>query len=185
MIMFKKPNNQIKFYQVKRFNSGFTLIETLVAIMMVSIAFLGIYSATARYAQQTKQVKDIYVASLLGQEGIEIARNIRDANWTLGTGNWDDGLTSCSGCSGQTNGCMAQYNDTSLSAYDSTKYLYIDDGNSFYKYIASPSGSDVKTNYRRQICIDSGSDVLHVTVNVFWTGGRQTTIKEDLYNWKW
>jgi len=41
------------------------LIEALVSMMMVSIAFLGIYSAVSKYAQQTKQIKDTYIASLL------------------------------------------------------------------------------------------------------------------------
>jgi len=42
------------------------------------------------------------------------------------------------------------------------------------------------TSYKRQICIDeTGGKLLHLVVNIYWAGGRQTTIKEDLYNWKW
>lgn len=168
---------------------GFTLIETLVAIMMVSIAFLGIYAAASKYAQQTKQIKETYIASLLGQEGIEIVRNIRDYNW-VNSATWDNNLTSCS-CSGNppTGGCQADYtyaNGSALSAYSDSSYLYIASGNSFYKYITSPSSSDVKTNYKRQICLDTTrSGIIGITVYVYWTGGRQTVVKEDLYNWKW
>ncbi|MFA5086750.1 MAG: type II secretion system protein [Candidatus Paceibacterota bacterium] len=180
--------------KVKNKINGFTLIETLVSIMMVSIAFLGIYSATAKYSQQTKQLKDTYVASLLGQEGIEIVRNIRDKNWLtsvspdLPNPDFSNGLTgySCSATPLSTEGAEANYDDTGLSAYNSAHYLYILGGNSFYKYLASPGASDVKTNYRRQICIDSGTaNELHVAVYIYWTGGKQTVVKEDLYNWKW
>jgi prepilin-type N-terminal cleavage/methylation domain-containing protein len=164
----------------KKLNSkGFTLIETMVSLMMVSIAFLGIYGAVAKYSQQTKQIKENYVASLLGQEGIEVVRNMRDKNWVTAAA-WDNGLTSCSGCSGRTNGCQAAYNATTLSAYnDTTGYLYINSG--FYDY----SGTGTLTPYKRQICIDESGSILHVVVNVYWTGGKQATVKEDLYNWKW
>lgn len=157
---------------------GFTLIEVLVAIMMVSIAFLGIYGATVKYTQQTKQIKDTYVASLLGQEGVELVRNIRDKNWVTAAA-WDLGLTTCTGCSGTTGGCQADYNDAALVAYNNSSTFWINSG--FYDY----SGTGTATPYRRQICIDESGSVLRVVVNVYWTGNRQTTIKEDLYNWKW
>lgn len=168
----------LKYFSKRFFSQGFTLIETLISIMIVSIAFLGIYSAAAKYTQQTKQVKDTYVASLLGQEGIEIVRNLRDTNW-VSAASWDTGLTACGSCSGQTNGCQADYNDTLLSTYNNSSYLWINNG--FYEY----GSSGTITPYRRQICIDEDGNILHVTVNVYWTGNRQTTIKEDLYNWKW
>jgi prepilin-type N-terminal cleavage/methylation domain-containing protein len=166
-------------FDKKKNRKGFTLIETLVSLMMVSIAFLGIYGAVAKYSQQTKQVKDTYVASLLGQEGVEIVRNMRDKNWVTAAA-WDNGLTSCSGCSGHTNGCQADYNDAALASYnDSTGYLWINSG--FYEY----GSTGTITPYKRQICIDESGNIVHVVVNVYWTGGRQTTVKEDLYNWKW
>lgn len=168
-----KTKNRIK---------GFTLIEVMVSIMMVSIAFLGIYSATSKYSQQTNQLKETYVASLLGQEGVEVVRNIRDTNWVLGTVDWDDGLTGydCSADPLESEGAQAAYDSTTLAAYTNTN-LNID-GNNFYSYEAGTA-----TRYKRQICIDSttDTDILHVAVYVYWTGGKQTVIKEDLYNWKW
>lgn len=175
--------------------AGFTLVETLVAIMMVSIAFLGIYAAASKYGQQTKQIKETYIASLLGQEGIEFVRNIRDKNWVTSTSSdlpnpdFTNGLTGCSCSSGTppTGGCEADYLSTDFSDTYDGDFLYITNGNSFYKYITSPSSSDVKTNYKRQICIDTTTraGIIGVTVYVYWTGGRQTIVKEDLYNWKW
>ena len=172
---------------------GFTLIEVMVALLMVSIAFMGIYSTTAKYTQQTNQIKEIYTASLIGQEGIEIVRNIRDRNWMTSltvfplNSDFSNGLTgyACSG-SPLTGGAEANYDSASLTAYNNTHYLSIIGGNGFYKYIASPAGTDVLTSYRRQICIDTAdANILHVAVYVYWKGGRSTVIQEDLYNWKW
>ena len=184
--------------KIKNKINGFTLIEVLVALLMVSIAFMGIYSATAKYTQQTNQVKDIYVASLLGQEGIEIVRNIRDKNWFIDNTHFRDGLTlnglaspincSCDAVPTDAQGCQADYSSIVLTAdYATPKYFYIENGNGFYTYTSG--ASNTLTSYKRRICINEdtsyASSLLHVSVYVYWKGGRSTVIKEDLYNWKW
>jgi prepilin-type N-terminal cleavage/methylation domain-containing protein len=156
---------------------GFTLIEMVVSVFIITVAVVSIVQATTKHIQQTKFEKEAYVAALLGQEGIEIIKNIRDTNWVISS-SWDTGLTSCA------SGCQADYDDVSLSAYSSSSYLYIEGSTKFYKYIVSPLAADTKTIYTRKITIDTGTtDVLKITVDVYWRGNT-TTVKEDIYNWK-
>ena len=154
---------------------AFTLIEMVVAVFIIIIAVVGIIEMTSKYVQRIKFEKESYVAALLGQEGVEIVKNIRDTNWVAGNA-WDTGLTSCG------SGCQADYT-TSLSAYDGS-YLYIENTTKLYKYIASPVAGDIKTIYNRKVTIDTGtSNILKVIVDVYWRGNT-TTVKEDMYNWK-
>jgi prepilin-type N-terminal cleavage/methylation domain-containing protein len=171
-----------------KFNStpskAFTLIETMVSLMMISVALLGIYAAIAKYTQQTKQVKENYIASLLGQEGIEIIRNLRDTNWiTGGRAAFSTGLISSNCNVDGTGGWRVDYLATSTADLVSNTapvpYLYTNDTNGFYNYT-----SGTVTPYKRQICVVEDGDILHVSVVIYWTS-HSTTIKEDLYNWKW
>jgi prepilin-type N-terminal cleavage/methylation domain-containing protein len=160
---------------------AFTLIETLVSLMMISIALLGIYSAIAKYTQQTKQMKENYTASLLGQEGIEIVRNMRDTNW-VSRAAFANGLTGGTACSGDTGGWQADHTATGSANLVAYAGAYLNtDSDGFYTYSAG-----TVTPYKRQICIvqDTNTDILHVSVIVRWTS-HTTTIREDLYNWKW
>jgi len=70
---------------------GFTLIEMVVSIFIIVIAVVGILQVTSKYVQKTKFEKETYVAALLGQEAIEIVKNIRDNNWINST-TWNTGL---------------------------------------------------------------------------------------------
>lgn len=163
---------------LKRQNSkAFTLIETLVSLMMISVALLGVYGAIAKYTQQTKQVKENYIASLLGQEGVEMVRNFRDTNWLAGAA-FSANLPSAA-CSGEAGGWQADYSATSFATAYNGAYLYTDNTTGFYNY----TGGTI-TPYKRQICVTLDGSKLHVAVVVRWTS-HSTTIKEDLYDWKW
>lgn len=160
----------------KENKKAFTLIEMVVAIFIIIIAVVGIIEMTSKYVQRTKFEKEAYTAALLGQEGVEIIKNIRDNNWIDGGVNWNNNLTSCG------SGCQADYSSNTLSAYDGS-YLYIENTTKFYKYISSPGANDIKTVFTRRITIDSGTaDILKITVDVFWRGNT-TTVKENIYNW--
>ncbi|GMX58986.1 MAG: hypothetical protein MCSN_6410 [Candidatus Microsyncoccus archaeolyticus] len=149
---------------------GFTLIEMVVSVFMITIAVVGIVQLTTKYIQTTKFEKESYTAALLGQEGIEIIKNIRDTNWVEGAATWNDGLS--------TDGDYeADYNDSSLSSYDSTHYLYVD-GSGYYNY-----SSGTKTIYRRKITLANSSDKVSITVTMYWRT-NELSVKQDIYNWK-
>ena len=155
---------------------GFTLMEVLVAIFLITAGVLGAMAVVNQTTTFIQGTSSRLVAAYLAQEGIEIVRNIRDSNFLKihkeGEGNWDDGLTGCLG------GCEADYNDLALISAD--RYLKIDAG--FYNY-----NSGLDTPFKRKITITpDGSDILKVSVEVSWQErGRahQVTAQENLYQW--
>src|SRR3989338_1659516 len=86
-----------------RCGRGFTLIETLVAVTILSAAVAGPMVLSIKSIGSASVSQDQLVAFYLGQEVVEYIRNIRDTNLISGN-NWLDGLTDCLLSSGP-NGC--------------------------------------------------------------------------------
>ena len=62
-------------------NNGFSIIEVSVALGVISIGILGVFSLVLQSIQAQNASKSVLVASMLAQEGIELVRNMRDENW--------------------------------------------------------------------------------------------------------
>ncbi len=92
--------------------AGFTLIEIVLVLFLVSLVFLAIYGLFVNTLKHDTESRYEIIAANLAQEGIEIVRNIRDENIMRGVGNsaieindginvtcqpqvGDDGATSC------------------------------------------------------------------------------------------
>lgn len=168
---------------IKLKNKGFTVLELLASILVISIGILAAYSVTQRILAQTIDSADRITAVYLAKEGIEIVRNIRDTNWIEDTAvptDWDDGLT--------VGDWQADYNTSGAidDSYDSGEFLTID-GNGFYSY----SGT-LPTKFKRKITITSilpasGKDGINIEVEVSWEKRGQShnlIVQENLYDWK-
>jgi len=154
----------------RKSGGGFTLIEILIAITVITLGIVGFYAAITRVASLTFSNSSRFVASRLAQEGIELVSNIRDTNWIKGT-DWDNGLAD--------NDYRVQYDKDSLLTYSSVPLNINSDG--FYNY---DSGSPTK--FTRKITITHISSVeLKVKVQITWPGkGSPLEVEEHLYNWK-
>ena len=77
---------------------GFTLVETLVAISILSISIAAVFSAVQNGIRSSTIAKDQVTAFYLVQEAMEFIRNIRDENdlYTISGDpkNWLAGLSS-------------------------------------------------------------------------------------------
>jgi prepilin-type N-terminal cleavage/methylation domain-containing protein len=161
---------------------GFTLIELVISIFILSVAVIGVFSAFSVMVILTSDTADRLTAAYLAQEGMEIVRNIRDTNWlNINAGvldaTWVDGLTSSGGnysidCSDTSVGCKADYTYSSMVPYAANDYLYLD-GSGFYVY--NPATSPTPTKFERKIIItpiEEGSigsgHIIKVTVQVAW-----------------
>lgn len=60
---------------------GFTLIETLFAILIFSTALVALMSIAGRGISATSSARQQITAHYLAQEGLEVVRNMRDANY--------------------------------------------------------------------------------------------------------
>lgn len=189
---------------------GFTIIELIISIFILSLAVIGVFAAFSSVVILTSSASDKLIGAYLAQEGIEIVRNIRDTNWlnidagVLGA-TWIDGLSGESiinpvNCSGSSGGCEADYTTGTILGGGLVQYgiignyLNIKDG--FYTYEASEN----TTKFKRQIMIDLIAPyVLKVTVKVSWDQkatilndsslaedcGKYNciTVESNLYNW--
>jgi len=170
--------------------SGFTLIEVIVAIFILTIGVMGAYAVVQQIIASTSITSSRLVAAYLAQEGIEIVRNIRDSNWLAGD-SWDEGIT---GCGPSPAGCEADYKvdtpqeDLPLTFcpapcnYDDLRSLNIE-GNGFYSY--SPG---TPTKFKRKITITpDGTHILKVSVQIEWPERgkiHQVIAQENLYKWR-
>ena len=75
-------------------HKGFTLIETLFAILIFSTALVSLMTIAGKGISATNTAREQVVAHYLAQEGLEVARNVRDTNF-LATTAWDAGFSSC------------------------------------------------------------------------------------------
>ena len=171
-----------KFKSLRKEN-GFTLVELVITIFVLSIGVIGIFSAFSIITILTSDSVNQLIATYLAQEGLEVVRNIRDTNWLnrdACTGEpcptWVDGITTIGACSSST-GCEADYTSASMSG-SSGDYLYLD-SNGLYSYNSnSPS---TRTNFERKITIKPvididgavdvngyGDHIVKVTVQVSW-----------------
>ncbi|MFT5280954.1 MAG: prepilin-type N-terminal cleavage/methylation domain-containing protein [Flavobacteriaceae bacterium] len=69
----------MKFYK-KNNTKGFTLLETIVALFIMSTAMSALVFITLEGVNNTTFVKDRLTANFLAQEGVELVRNIRDVH---------------------------------------------------------------------------------------------------------
>jgi len=170
--------------------SGFTMLEVMVAASVITIGIVGIVSLLQSTMSTTAMAFSKLTASYLAQEGLEIARNIRDANWlrarTDANAKWDDNLPG--------GDWRADYTTNSLTdLYSPGVYLKLNISG-WYNYSA---GTD--TRFRRKITISnkqnlleppngpSGIDYFTVTVVVEWQEkGKDylVTAEERLYQWR-
>ena len=64
--------------------SGFSIIEVMLALAVISIAMTGFLSLAASNVAAGKQTEQRYLGLELAKEGIEVVRNMRDTNWLIG-----------------------------------------------------------------------------------------------------
>jgi len=156
---------------------GFTLIEVLVAGFIITMGAGASFALVQRTLGFTTNAAFQLEASYLAQEGMEIVRNIRDANFLKihkGEGGvWTDGLTGCGA------GCQADYTQSSLSVFQDT-FLQFTGG--LYSYTVS-----IDSMFKRKIIVTTlGSDALDVSIEVTWEErGRSHKVEAatQLYNW--
>ena len=176
-----------KKHKVNKSLEGFTLLEVIVSVFMVTVGLLGVMSLLQRTISSVSLSSSRLTAGYLAQEGIEIIRNVRDTNWLqarTASSTWDEGLINCGGA-----GIVADYNHSyGPNQLDSVFPCYSDqflnvDSNGFYGY-----SSGTQTKFKRKILITAvDSDTQNVLVQISWTekgASFAVSVRENLYNWR-
>ena len=163
--------------------AGFTIIELMVAIVVLSFGIMGAYSAFLPFVNATYSISYKFTGAYLAQEGLEIVRNIRDTNF-INSAKWSEGLLACQlGCQlDYKTGTLTETLSNRLKAYDPGEFLKINE-DGLYGY-----DSGAPTKFKRKITIDPqlGADILKVSVVVTWDYNNKPFSFETigyLYNW--
>jgi|WetSurMetagenome_2_1015567.scaffolds.fasta_scaffold01475_8 prepilin-type N-terminal cleavage/methylation domain-containing protein len=168
-------------------NSGFTILEMVVVIFIISFGLLGVVSLVNQSIQVGNINKNMLIASQLSQEGLELVRNKRDINW-LERGDWEFSSTTNSRLDIIRDGTyIVDYTGAINSAPDNISdqaaKLYLD-ANGFYSHSASAN----PTPFYRLITVGNES-VSSTTVrcDVQWKKGTNTysfSAQTVLYDWR-
>ena len=181
-------------------NKGFSILEASIVMGVVSIGLLGVFSLILQNIQVQKVNKNMLVASMLAQEGLELVRNIRDDNWIASPAvAWDLNIAGWGNNDFTVDYTMAlanandSDNDGDIMEEANTK-LYKNSANNFYTHTAA---GNTATQYYRLITVDDIDasspadgidDYYKVKSHVQWKdskGALKDYIAETyLYNWR-
>jgi len=177
------------------FSAGFTLIETLTALTILSLSIVGLLVVTSQGIANANLAKNKLIATHLSAESVEILRNMRDSR------GWAEFITATNDCdvSQNLNGCII---DSSSIISSSDKWMidgcseldcvdrpiYFDPSvvGGFYTHI--PSGE--KTPFFRVVktqSMQANGDEIKITSQVWWYQGsvrKSVTLGENLFNWQ-
>lgn len=169
----------------KRKNTGFTLLELIVAIFIIITGLVAAGSLMTYSISAVIIGKSQIIATNLAQEGLEVVRNIRDNNWhciadpdcsLTGGDDWKDGLDGCSA------GCRVIHSSTSLLPLAGNPVLDIN-AEGYYQYTLGDP-----TRFKRKITItDMPGDEIKVVSKVTFierTKSYSVSAEDRLYDWK-
>jgi len=164
---------------------GFTLIETLVAISVLTMIIIGPLSLATKSIGASLVSQNQITAFYLGQEAIEYILNIRDNNFLQRLG-WLTGLDSCLGI----NGCYVDVPNNTINSCSGScpKIKYDGTGGFYYNYQTGQDTIFTRVVKIKKISIGGNEDEARIEVIISWpekSGGQKSfTLQEDIFNWK-
>lgn len=175
---------------------GFTLIETLVAVLVLMTAIAGPLTIASKGLQATLVAKDQNTAFYLAQDAIEYVRYVRDTNklkgqaWLSGLDGTANGFSAVdtglgAGACTSVNGCTVDSIQDSIATCAGTgcAVLRYNSGLNRFEY-----ASGITSIYRRTVSLQvTGSEAL-VRVTVTWSDQgalvRTVTVNEVIEDWQ-
>jgi prepilin-type N-terminal cleavage/methylation domain-containing protein len=181
-----------------KFKKGFTLIETMVAVLILATAIAGPLTIASEGLSTALVAKDQTTAYYLAQDAVEYVRFARDTNrlqsndWLAGTGSGSTNLTPCV----SSDGSASCYFDSLANSPSSPTtcvggtcpVMNYDNANFYFNY----NNGNLPTLFTRTVTITTpvGGNAAEASlvVTVSWSdlpGLIHTiTVREDLFNWE-
>lgn len=154
---------------------GFTLIEALIALTLLTVGLIPAFIQASNALTLASSIQNSLVATHLAQEGVEVVRAMRDADWFAGAA-FGTSLDACSA------GCRVQWDSTAPLPLDNDPVLERDPLTGLFTY-----DTGTATGYRRQVTVTAGSaHERTVTVSVTWdekSGAKKFELEDHLYDW--
>lgn len=167
---------------------GFTLIETLIAVLLLTTAVAGPLTIASKGLSAALVARDQMIAFYLAQDGVEYVRFIRDSNKLAG-GAWLAGLDACVSADGCTVDPAAGIVQACPGSGCPTLRKASSGDDVYFSYL---SGTETPQNFVRTVTLESpptGETTEAVlTVNVSWRAQsgvtRSVEVQENLYDWQ-
>lgn len=178
----------------KKTNKGFTLIETMVAVLILSVALAALISLISGSLFVSRYNKNEITVNYLLQEVIDYVKNDRDTKIFQEAKNWEEFLSNynLAGCFSDY-GCKIEVSSDEISKCNNPKddfcddiLLYNENGeDNFYGY--DNEGIE-GTDFRRTIKMAEGEDgeSLNIKVTLKWKNGnseKTRSLESTLMNW--
>jgi len=151
---------------------GQLLIESGIAISILVVGLLGILGLLSRSLSLNNVVSSQYIASNLAVEGIEVTKNLIDAN-IIQFKPWNTGFS--------TGSYELSYDSLTLSPNQNRNLLF-DSSNNTYSY-----QNGQPTPYKRDIEILNKGDEIQVNSIVTWQirgGSYSVNLEDHFFNWR-
>ena len=163
---------------IRQAKKGFTLIEVITVLLVVSLGMVGVLSLIVQNIQSQSLNKNTLIAYQLAQEGIELVRQVRDTNWRNNI-DWRTNL--------ETGTYYMDYLDVAphLAQIRAEGNLSQDEGGMYY---STPNVVFSGNGFSRIIAItDRVDEGILVTSNIYWSDhGRDYfySLEALLYDWR-
>ncbi len=160
--------------------NGQLLVESMISISLLVVGFLAIFSLLSRSISLNRVAADNYTATYLAAEGIEVARNMVDANAIQKQPSWNCGFAD--------GDYEVEYNtgETSTNSCipltpSQDRFLSFDPGTGLFSY----SGTN-PTSFKRLIRIVLvNKNEIKINSIVSWTtlgGGYRIDVEDHFFN---
>lgn len=170
---------------------GFTLIETLVAVLLLATAIAGPLTIASKGLLAASVARDQITAFYLAQDAVEYIRYNRDSN-KLQSASWLTGLENCISADGSTTCYMdslATNPATPTVCTGTCPIMSYDSVNGYFNY-PSTGGTPTPQRFTRTISITTPvggrADEAEVRVTVSWQDNNphSVTMRENIFNWQ-
>lgn len=163
-------------------NRGQGIIEILIAVSLITGGFLAGVVIFSNVFKTYQIMAEKITATYLASEGIELVKNIIDANFMQSNSQWDYGISD--------DDYELDINKFQLAGNELSgqpKFLYFDNVSGLYSY--DNNGSDsIETSFTRKITINKDvEDTIKVISEVNWkirNDAASTTLEAVFYNWR-
>src|SRR3989338_1452758 len=156
---------------------GQLLVEAIIAISVMVIGLLGIFSLMSQSLGLYRIAYEEYVAANLAAEGVEVVKSLIDTNIITGGIPWNF-ILAAPGDFG------LQYDTTILDRALADKNLLYDEATGIYNYTTGTA-----TGFKRTVTITNVSvDEIQVNSTVAWKGrggiDLSVTLEDHFFNWR-
>ena len=190
----------------RRATPAFSIIETLVAISILTLAVTGPMAFAQSSLRAAAYARDQAIAFFLAQDAVEFVKHVRDENsLTDLRADWLSGLASCLGAE-----CMVSSADVAIGDGDDDSLyaepcqmaspppascrLWIEDQGFDPSYLYGTAGQDrTPSKFIRTVRIDPApgmdeTDEVQVSVKIYWRThpllpAREIDVRENIMNW--